>query len=195
MMKQLWAMTLLLGMSSTAHAEDFPQYFGVTVNQYDLEFDDFEILSGGSLDDSSDGYTLTYGRYLTDRAAVEFSYMNMGEYTLNQSAGDTFRTGGTDYYWLVDVNVTVETTAFAGLFKYDFVVEPNYALFGKVGIVEGDYEYSDDTFEDDDFSGMQYGFGLDYFLDQKTSFRVSYDVTEDDDEYTGINVGFTYQYD
>lgn len=168
------------------------RYVSVEISQTDSDWDGFTLLSGGSLDDSSDGFAITYGHYLDKNLAFELSYIDGGSFALSQSAGDTFLLDGVEYVWLEDVFLDIETSALSASLKYDFIDEEEYQIYGKFGFFDGDLDYSGALSGSDDLSGNVMGLGLLYHLDGNASFKVEYSKLSDDDELTALSVGLVY---
>ena len=188
---RLLALLSLLFVPTFAVASS-ERYISLEISQTDVDWDGFSIVSGGKLDNSSDGFAITYGHYLDDNLALELSYVDGGSFTLNQSTGDTFLLDGVEYVWLEDVFLDIEASAMSASLKYDFVDEANYEIYGRFGFFDGDKDYSGALNGSDGLSGNVMGVGLFYHLEGDASLKVEYSKMSDDDELTSLSFGLVY---
>ena len=170
------------------------RYISLQMNQTEADFDGVAIISGGSLDDTSDGFTITFGHYLDDKLALELSYNDGGTFTLNQSAGDRILIDGVEYVWLDDIFLDVEVSALSASLKYDFVDEANYDIYWRLGFFDGDADYSGELNQTYSISGNVFGLGMFYHLEGDASLKVEYSKMSDDDELTSLSFGLVYNF-
>jgi hypothetical protein len=171
---------------------DSDRYVSLEISQTDVDWDGFKIISGGSLDETGDGFAITYGQYLGEDLALELSYIDGGSFSMAQSAGDRFLLDGIEYYWINDVAIEFEMSALSASLKYDFVKEANYKVYGRFGFFEGDMDYAGTVNGSNDYSGNVLGLGLLYNLDGDTDFKLEYSEMSDDDVFTSLSFGLVF---
>jgi hypothetical protein len=171
---------------------DSDRYVSLEISQTDVDWDGFKIISGGGLDETGDGFAITYGQYLGEDLALELSYIDGGSFSMAQSAGDRFLLDGIEYYWINDVAIEFEMSALSASLKYDFVKEANYKVYGRFGFFEGDMDYAGTVNGSNDYSGNVLGLGLLYNLDGDTDFKLEYSEMSDDDVFTSLSFGLVF---
>lgn len=172
---------------ASAHAQSpYSLYFGAGIGSSDIdEGVTVGLISSGSVDGSDTGFKLVGGYRLNPNFAIELSYVDLGT---ARYSGDYFGSpvvGGRVDVWGLNFGAV-------GIIP----VNPNFSLFGKLGMFGWEADASDIT-GGFPFSGLQtgtdlsYGLGLEFSLSNTLGLRLeweSFEVVDSDSTLVSFGV-------
>lgn len=186
-----WAASVLLGSALLAPGWASAQggYAGIGAGQSSMK-DESDALLGTSFDDSDTGWKLFGGYSFNPNAAVEFAYIDFGEFT--------GRGGGfTDNWEATGINISAVGS---------WPLANEFSLLGKIGATRWDV---DDNFTvagvpvsvSENGTDLSYGIGVQYDFTRQVGARLEWErFTDVGDDTTGqsdldlLSLGVAYKF-
>jgi len=188
-----WFAAALLGLGaamafSQASAQGF--YMGASFGKTDADGGNAvpDLITSGSVDGTDSGIKLFGGFAFSRNIALEMAFVDLGKLTYSGSFGFTPVTNG-----------TLETSGFNFAVVGTIPLNPNFSIFGKVGMfmweaeardVTGGFPFSQ-TVDDVDIS---YGFGAAYNFNRNFSVQAEWEQYEAVDSITLMSVGVVFRF-